>query len=50
MRVNLIYITLFRDPFDSVLAEFNRRSGGHSGHASLEKFRKNGGKFGRSLQ
>ena len=43
MRV-LISITLFRDPFDSVLAEFNRRSGGHIGHASLEKFRKNGGK------
>ena len=35
---------LSRDPFASILAEFNRRSGGHIGHASLEKFRKNGGK------
>ena len=33
-----------RDPFDSILAEFNRRSGGHIGHASLEKFRKDDGK------
>ena len=35
---------LSRDPFDSILAEFNRRSGGHIGHASLEKFRKEEGK------
>ena len=36
---------LVRDPFDSVLAEFNRRSGGHIGHASPEKFRKDGGRL-----
>ena len=27
-----------------MLAEFNRRSGGHIGHASVEKFRKDGGR------
>jgi len=37
-------ILLIRDPFDSILAEFNRRSGGHIGHASPEKFKKNSGK------
>ena len=37
-------VLLVRDPFDSILAEFNRRSGGHIGHASLEKFRKESGK------
>lgn len=26
-------------------AEFNRRSGGHVGHASLEKYRRNNGKY-----
>ena len=30
-------ILLVRDPFDSILAEFNRRSGGHIGHASQKK-------------
>ena len=39
-----LLIDIFRDPFDSILAEFNRRSGGHIGHASLEKFRKDSGK------
>merc|ERR1712126_185666 len=38
-------ILLVRDPFDSILAEFNRRSGGHIGHASLEKFNRDKGKF-----
>ena len=28
-----------------MLAEFNRRSGGHIGHASVEKFHKEGGRF-----
>ena len=43
--VGLIFQYLIcRDPFDSILAEFNRRSGGHIGHASLEKFRKDDGK------
>ena len=38
-------ILLIRDPFDSILAEFNRRSGGHTGHASLEKFNREKGSF-----
>ena len=42
-------ILLIRDPFASILAEFNRRSGGHIGHASLEKYRRNGGKYWRSF-
>ena len=42
-------ILLVRDPFASILAEFNRRSGGHIGHASVEKYRRNGGKYWRSF-
>jgi hypothetical protein len=38
-------IVLVRDPFDNILAEFNRRSGGHVGHASQEKFSRDKGKF-----
>ena len=38
-------ILLVRDPFDSILAEFNRRSGGHIGHASQEKFNRDKGRF-----
>ena len=38
-------ILLVRDPFDSILAEFNRQSGGHVGHASQEKFSRDKGKF-----
>ena len=38
-------IILVRDPFDSILAEFNRRSGGHTGHASQEKFSREKGRF-----
>jgi hypothetical protein len=30
-------ILLVRDPFASLKAEFNRRSGGHTGHASLDR-------------
>ena len=37
-------ILLLRHPAESILSEFNRRSGGHVGHASSEKFRKEGGK------
>ena len=33
----------------SVLAEFNRRSGGHIGHASINKFRQDNGKFWNSF-
>jgi hypothetical protein len=29
-----------RDPFSSVLAEYNRRAGGHTGHAAPDKFRR----------
>ena len=42
-------ILLVRDPFASILAEFNRRSGGHIGHASVEKYRRNGGKYWHSF-
>ena len=38
-------ILLVRDPFESILAEFNRRSGGHIGHASQEKFNKDNGRY-----
>ena len=38
-------ILLVRDPFASILAEFNRRSGGHIGHASQEKFSRDKGRF-----
>lgn len=31
-------ILLVRDPFDAMLAEFNRQFGGHIGHASTERF------------
>lgn len=37
-------ILLLREPGPSILAEFNRRSGGHIGHASPEKFLKDGGR------
>ena len=30
-------ILLIRDPFQSLQAEFNRRSGGHTGHASIDR-------------
>ena len=30
-------ILLIRDPFQSLQAEFNRRSGGHTGHASVDR-------------
>ena len=42
-------ILLVRDPFDSILAEFNRRSGGHIGHASQEKFARDKGRFWRDF-
>ena len=31
-------ILLVRDPFSSLKAEFNRRSGGHTGHASPARY------------
>ena len=33
-------ILLVRDPFDSLKSEFNRQYGGHTGHASPDKFRR----------
>ena len=38
-------ILLVRDPFGSILAEFNRRSGGHTGHASQGMFSRHNGAF-----
>ncbi|KAL5017001.1 hypothetical protein ScPMuIL_006590 [Solemya velum] len=32
-------VLLIRNPFDALLAEFNRRVGGHRGHATEEHFR-----------
>ena len=32
-------ILLVRDPFEAILAEFNRRSGGHVGHARPKAFK-----------
>ncbi len=42
-------VLLVRDPFASILAEFNRRAGGHVGHASADKYRRSGGKYWRSF-
>ena len=42
-------VLLVRDPFSAVLAEFNRRSGGHIGHATADKFRRDGGKDWRDF-
>jgi hypothetical protein len=42
-------VLLVRDPFASILAEFNRRSGGHVGHAAAEKYRRHGGKYWRAF-
>ncbi|XP_046543912.1 WSCD family member CG9164-like [Haliotis rubra] len=33
-------VLLIQDPFDSLLAEFNRRNGGHRGHALPHDFAK----------
>lgn len=42
-------ILLVRDPFASLQAEFNRRSGGHVGHASVDKYKRNGGKYWKNF-
>ena len=42
-------VVLVRDPFSSLLAEFNRRSGGHIGYASADKYRRNGGRHWRNF-
>ncbi len=42
-------IILVRDPFSSLLAEFNRRSGGHIGYASADKYRRNGGRHWKNF-
>ncbi|XP_076369242.1 WSCD family member CG9164-like [Tachypleus tridentatus] len=33
-------VLVVRDPYDALLAEFNRRAGGHLGHASRDRFTK----------
>ena len=38
-------ILLVSDPFESIMAEFNRRSGEHIGHASQDKFSRNNGQY-----
>lgn len=35
-------ILLIRNPFKTILAEFNRQSGGHIGHAPIRKYEKPG--------
>jgi len=42
-------ILLVRDPFASLKAEFNRRSGGHTGHASPARYKRNGGKYWKNF-
>lgn len=42
-------VLLVRDPFEALLAEFNRRSGGHVGHAPAEKYKRNNGKYWRTF-
>lgn len=42
-------ILLVRDPFSSLRAEFNRRSGGHIGHASPDKYKRNNGRHWREF-
>ena len=38
-------ILIVRDPFESVLAEFNRRAAGHIGHASPDRFKRDKGHY-----
>ena len=42
-------ILLVREPFSSLRAEFNRRSGGHIGHASADKYKRNNGRNWRDF-
>jgi hypothetical protein len=37
-------ILLVRDPAKSIVAEFNRQSGGHVGHASQDRYKRTKGK------
>ena len=43
----IVFITIFS--LLNFQAEFNRRSGGHVGHASIEKYRRNNGKYWHSF-
>lgn len=43
-------ILLIRSPGPAIQAEFNRRSGGHLGYASVERFTRNDGKGGYRLR
>ncbi|KAF2363004.1 Sulfotransferase domain [Trinorchestia longiramus] len=38
-------ILIIRDPYQAILAEFNRQSGGHIGHAQPDKYSKDNGKY-----
>ncbi|KAB7497816.1 WSCD family member [Armadillidium nasatum] len=38
-------ILLIREPVQSILAEFNRQSGGHIGHAPSDKYKRDKGKY-----
>ncbi|GLH00307.1 WSCD family member AAEL009094 [Gryllus bimaculatus] len=38
-------LLLVRAPAAAILAEFNRQSGGHVGHAAPDRYRRNGGKY-----
>lgn len=42
-------ILLIRSPGPAIQAEFNRRSGGHLGYASIDRFTRNDGKGSTSL-
>ena len=42
-------ILVVRDPYEALQSEFNRQSGGHIGHASLNSFKRQGGKHWKSF-
>lgn len=37
-------VLVIRDPYMAMLAEFNRQSGGHIGHAQPDKYTRDGGR------
>ncbi|KAG5682455.1 hypothetical protein PVAND_011806 [Polypedilum vanderplanki] len=38
-------VLLVRDPAKSIIAEFNRQSGGHVGHASIDRYKRTNGRY-----
>ncbi|KAA0197950.1 hypothetical protein HAZT_HAZT000570, partial [Hyalella azteca] len=42
-------VLIIRDPFQSIMAEFNRQSGGHIGHALPDKYSKDNGRYWKSF-